>query len=176
MTSLTIVSGSPGAGKTSLARALALGSDRGVHIPSDLFYSFPVHPIDPTTPESHAQNGVIMRAIGAASLEFVDGGYEVFLDGIVGPWFLPALLERFPEHLSVAYVLLWCDPAIALARVRERQGPGESPRVLQMNRAFSDLGPYAAHRVDTTALPRGAVLEQVRSGLAAGRFRLRERG
>ncbi len=176
MTSLTIVSGSPGAGKTTLARALALGTDRGVHITSDLFYSFPVHLIDPTTPESHEQNGVIMRAIGAAADAYVSGGYAVFLDGIVGPWFLPVLLERLPDGTSVSYVLLRCDPAVSLARVRERQGPGESPRVLQMNRAFSDLGPYAAHRVDTTAMPREAVLEQVRSGLALGRFRIRARG
>jgi cytidylate kinase len=176
MASLTIVSGSPGAGKTTLARALALGSDRGVHIASDLFYSFPVHLIDPTTPVSQTQNGVIVRAIGAAAHAFARGGYAVFLDGIVGPWFLPALMEGSSGYASVSYVLLWCEPAVALSRVREREGRGESPRVLQMNRAFSDLGPLAAHRVDTTAMPREAVLEQVRSGLAAGRFRIRAGG
>jgi predicted kinase len=173
MASLTIVSGSPGAGKTTLARALALGSNRGVHIASDSFYSFPIQPIDPTTPESHAQNGVIVRAVGAAAHAFVSGGYAVFVDGIIGPWFLPALLEPFPGESSVSYVLLWCDPAVALARVRERQGSGESPRVLQMNRAFFDLEAYSAHRVDTTALSRDSALEQVRSGLAVGRFRIR---
>jgi cytidylate kinase len=176
MASLTIVSGSPGAGKTTLARALALDSDRGVHIASDVFYSFPVRPIDPTTAESHAQNGVIVRAIGAAADAFASGGYAVFVDGIVGPWFLPVLLEQVPDGTFLSYVLLWFDPAVSVARVRERQGPGESPRILQMNRAFSDLGPYAAHRVDTTALPREAVLEQVRSGLASGRFRIRDPG
>jgi dephospho-CoA kinase len=173
---LTIVSGSPGAGKTTLARALALGSDRGVHIASDLFYSFPVAPIDPTTPESNAQNGVIVRAIGAAAHVFATGGYAVFVDGIVGPWFVPALLECFSDDTLVSYVLLWCDPAVARERVREREGPGQSPRALQMNRAFSDPGRYAAHRIDTTALTREQLLEQVRAGLAKARFRIRARG
>lgn len=173
MASLTIVSGSPGAGKTTLARALAQGSDRGVHIASDVFYTFPAHPIDPTTPQSYSQNGIIMRALGGAAHAFALGGYRVFLDGIVGPWYLPALLEPFAADASVAYVVLWCDRETALARVRGRQGRGASPRVVHTNRAFADLGPYAAHRVDTASLSSEAVLEQVQSGLAAGRFRIR---
>jgi cytidylate kinase len=174
MATLTIVSGSPGAGKTALARAL--DSDRGLHLVTDLFYALPAHPIDPTTPESHAQNGVIAPAIGAAAHEFAAGGYDVYIDGIVGPWFLPAVLEPFSRDARVSYVLLWCDPAVAVERVRRREGPGQSPRVLQMNRAFSDLGPCAAHRVDTSESSREQVLEQVRTGLAQGRFRIRARG
>jgi hypothetical protein len=34
------------------------------------------------------------------------------------------------------------------------------------------IGAYAAHRVDTTALPREVVLDRVRSGLVSGRFRI----
>jgi chloramphenicol 3-O-phosphotransferase len=47
--SITIISGTPGAGKTSLARALAASDARGVHIETDEFFRFLAHPIGPTS-------------------------------------------------------------------------------------------------------------------------------
>jgi adenylate kinase family enzyme len=41
--SITIISGTPGAGKTSLARALAAGDPKGVHIETDEFFRFLSH-------------------------------------------------------------------------------------------------------------------------------------
>jgi hypothetical protein len=65
-----------------------------IAIVSDLFYEFPARPIDPTVPASRHQNTVIMRALGRASQTFAEGGYDVALDGVFGPWFLPVLLPE----------------------------------------------------------------------------------
>ena len=40
-----------------------------------------------TSPESNAQNGVVIEAFLESAKRFVRGGYDVYVDGIVGPWF-----------------------------------------------------------------------------------------
>ena len=172
MASLTIVSGRPGSGKTTLAASLAQREPRGLHIEGDVFYTFPAHPIDPTRRESHAQNTTIIRATARAAGAFVDGGYTVFLDGIFGPWFLATLLAELPAGVDVSYVLLRVPESEALRRVRAREGRGMSGRVRATVAAFESASGYESHVVDTFGLEEAAVLEAVATGLAEGRFRL----
>lgn len=172
MASITIVSGAPGTGKTTLARALAAADPQGLHLASDCFYTFPAHPIDPTRPESHAQNTTIVRALGRAAAAFAEGGYGIFLDGIVGPWFLPTLVAELPSEAPLEYVVLRAPLAETLERVRRRDGAGASARVAHMHRAFADLGDYAQHAVDAAAADPAGVLARVREGRARGRFAL----
>jgi cytidylate kinase len=173
MARLTIVSGSPGAGKTTFCARLAREMPKGLHIPSDVFYEFPAHPIDPTRPESQSQNEAIMHALGAAARSFLAADYEVVLDGIVGPWFLPTLLEEVPHGASIAYLLLTADPQVSIERVRAREGLDLSERVLSTHKHFIDLGTYEAHRFDTTDRSPDAVYETLRAALLEDRFALR---
>jgi len=173
---LTIVSGVPGAGKTTAASRLAAHFQHGLHIPTDLFYSFPSHPIDPTLPEAHAQNEAIIRATGACAAAFLRSGCEVFLDGIVGPWFLPDLLAEIPEAFQVAYVLLTVDEAVGLERVRAREGPGMSSRVLATRGAFARSDEFVRHEFDTTGLDPESVCRLLREKLAAGAYDLARGG
>lgn len=172
MAALTIISGSPGAGKTTLCARLAKGKERGLHVPSDLFYSFPAKPIDPTLPESEAQNTAIIRALGAVAASFLESGYEVFLDGIVGPWFLPTLLDEIPSGFSVAYLLLTVTENEALDRVRAREGRGMSARVLSTRSAFAKASGYEGHMLDTTSLDPDSLYRVVEDRLSNGHFRI----
>jgi cytidylate kinase len=171
--SFTIVSGSPGSGKTTLCERLARDAPAGLHIPSDVFYSFAAHPIDPTQSESQSQNEAIMHALGAASRAFLLAGYDVYLDGIVGPWFLPTVLEEIPAGIRVDYILLTADSRTSVERVREREGFDLSERVLSTHQHFVDLGPYEANRIDTTDRSPDAVYDDVVAALARGGFSLR---
>ncbi len=175
MASITIITGSPGCGKTTLARTLAARAARGVHLASDVFYAFPSRPIDPTTPESHAQNTTIVRALARSAWAFAEGGYAVFLDGIVGPWFLPTLRAEIPRACRVDYVILRAALPDTLRRVRQRDGPGGSQRVRHVHRAFEASPEYAAHRVDTTALGPEALADRIEAQLREGRFALAPR-
>jgi predicted kinase len=172
LASITIVSGCPGSGKTTLSKALAGVLPNGLHIVSDRFYEFPARPIDPTRPESQHQNTVIMRALGRATQTFAEGGYDVVLDGVFGPWFLPVLLPELAGEWPISYVLLQIPEAEAVERVRRRDGPGASPGVRHMVTAFAESPGFGTHRIDTRGLAPEPLLERVRAGLSANRFLL----
>jgi cytidylate kinase len=159
MASIMIVSGCPGTGKTTLSKALAQAEPAGLHLVTDTFYQFPAHPLDPTTPASHAQNTTVMKAIGRATAAFVEGGYDVFLDGVVGPWFLPTLLHEWGAVARVEYVILRATLEEALARVLRRDGPEITARVYAMHEAFANVEGYGKHGIDTTA----RAVEEVRA-------------
>ena len=172
MACITIVTGCPGSGKTTLAEGLARSAGQGLHVPADLYYEFPAAPIDPTLPESHHQNTVIMRALARSARAFAEGGYDVMLDGIFGPWFLPVLEEELRAGPSVSYVVLRVDEGEALRRVREREGAGASRQVRQLVAAFDELGALRGHALDTGALSPEEVLARVEQGLLDRRFEL----
>jgi cytidylate kinase len=176
MSSITIVSGCPGSGKTTLARTLAERSDEGLHLVSDDFYRYPGRPIAPTEPESKHQNETILRAVARAANAFRDGGYDVYVDGVIGPWMLPVICAELPDSESLAYVVLRADLGLALSRVREREGAGASAAVEQMHRALSELGDLAGCELETSGRSPAEVQREFDRRAACGELLLRSRG
>ena len=172
MTSVVIVSRCPGSGKTTVCRALASADPCGLHLVSDAFYEFIAHAKDPTTVESYHQNAVVMQAVASAALSFAKGGYTVYLDGVIGPWFLHVFRPHFEPHVSTSYVVLQLSEIEARARVRRRQGSGLSQTVAQMHRQLSELGPLAHHALDTGDRCESEVVEALSGRLARGQLTL----
>ena len=172
MQSVVIVSGCPGSGKTTLCRTLAAADPNGLHLVSDTFHEFIPHRIDPTKPESQHQNTVIMQALARSAQSFAEGGYTVYLDGVIGPWFLHVFRAVLEPGTPTHYVVLQAPAVEARTRVRNRQGKGLSPIVLQMHGSLSDLGPLAHHAVETAGRSEGEVLAAVSEALDSGALKL----
>lgn len=166
---VTIVSGSPGSGKSTLARLLADQDSVGVHLHTDDFFDYVAHKIDPSQPASATQNAVVLSAYLAAADAFVSGGYHVYLDGVIGPWWFDQIGKTFPK---VELIFLHVDLDIALARTQKRAAdtgvPAPEHMVREMNKQFAAIHEWGKQRIDVGQLTPQALLEEVVDRRARG--------
>jgi cytidylate kinase len=155
---IVVISGAPGTGKTSVSRILAENStyDRAVHIHTDDFYQYIRKGyISPWLDGSGDQNNTMIEAAAASAKRFSAGGYEVFVDGVIGPWFLKPWIQISEEGIDVRYIVLRPSEQTTVLRVNNREQneyfPLSDEVVKNLWRSFTDLGKYESHVLDTTA-------------------------
>jgi predicted kinase len=166
-TPVLILTGPPGAGKTTTATALAGRFPRAVHLESDRFFQFIRSDyVEPWRPESDHQNRVVMRIVAEAAARYAAAGYFTVIDGIVIPgWFLEPVREVLHDagH-QVALAVLRAPLSLCLARVQEREGGPEadSGALEQIWQSFADVGEFEANVLE----PAGEDVEKVTEILA----------
>ena len=124
MAELIIVTGPPGAGKSTVARELMQEFEPSSLVVGDVFFGFLGRgAIAPWLPEAHAQNQVVLQAAAVATGLFVVGGQTVVYDGVVGPWALPDFAAA-AGLAQLGYVVLMPSQERCLRRVATRVGHG----------------------------------------------------
>lgn len=153
---IIVLTGPPGTGKTTTSAIVAKesGMEKSVHMHTDDFYQYlSKGAIPPHLPESNEQNLIVIEAFLEAARRFVSGGYEVIVDGIVGPWFLEPWLDIVQEGCEVHYIILRADKEETVERAVRRIKLGRETNiglVEAMWGQFQNLGAYESYVIDTT--------------------------
>jgi predicted ABC-type ATPase len=172
---LLVVTGPPGAGKSTVARLLADGFDRSVLVEGDAFFGFLARgAVDPWLPEADRQNEIVARAAASATGGFAANGYATVYDGVVGPWSLPAFATAAGVE-SMSYVILLPPVELCVERVLTRQshGFGDEAATRSMHHQFAEAAIAARHVLTDPPQAPDAVAELVSSALAQGSLEYR---
>ena len=164
-----VVTGPPGAGKSTVAERLGALFDPSALVSGDDFFAFLRRgAISPWLAAAHEQNAAVVDAAAAAAGRLAAHVHVVY-DGVIGPWFLPAFLGA--SGLSrLHYVVLLPPLEVCLRRVSGRRGHGftdrEAAEAMWHEFARNDLDPrqiITDHEQQPAALAR-ILAERVRAG------------
>lgn len=111
--------------------------------------------IPPHLPESNEQNLIVIEAFLEAAKRYVRGGYDVIVDGIIGPWFLEPWLNIVREGYEVHYIVLRANKEETMKRAIERSKLDRKTNIELVEimwEQFNNLGAYEKNILDTTQL------------------------
>ena len=170
---IILITGSPGTGKTTTASAVAKESDleKSVHMHTDDFYHYlSKGAIPPHLPESNEQNLIVIEAFLEAAKRYARGGYDVIVDGIIGPRFLKPWQSLVREHYEVHYIILRASKEETLKRAVERSKLDRKTNielVETMWEQFCNLGIYESNVIDTTTYSIQETVSAVQEKIAS---------
>ena len=96
----------------------------------------------------------MFESLALTAKRFSQGGYEVFIDGVITPSSLAPWIELVTEGYDVRYIVLRPNELTTISRASEREQnilyPLEPEFVSKVWNFFSDLGLYESHAIDTS--------------------------
>jgi predicted kinase len=174
---ILLVSGPPGAGKTTVARMLAAAEPLSVHVKGDAVDAWVIGgKAHAWLPEADAQNRAIARATGAAAVAFSQAGYFTVVDWVILPPML-AIIREVAKHATQPchYAVLLPPVETVVARGLPR---ADKPAALtadvcrEMHRQFATAAIDPRHIVESSGLTPEETAAQVKQRLESGDLRL----
>ena len=169
---LVLVTGPPGAGKSSVSEQLVSRRAPSALVAGDAFFAMIKHGyILPWLPQAHHQNRVVIEAAAAAAGRLTRICFVVY-DGVVGPWFLPTFV-RAAGLAELHYVVLMPPLDVCQERVRSRVDHGFSDRsaTRDLHQQFAHAGVDTRHLVTEPEQHPADLAELIARQLGEGRFR-----
>jgi cytidylate kinase len=171
MGELIVVTGPPGAGKSSVAGQLATVRSPSALVPGDTFFAMIKKGyVRPWLPEAHRQNEVIIEAAAAAASRLSEISFVVF-EGIVGPWFLPTFASA-AQPTDVHYVVPPLSICIERVRSRGDHGLSDAAVTSDLYRQFVDAGIDDRHLIIESDAPPAQLVELIMEKLNDGSLRI----
>jgi cytidylate kinase len=170
---LIVVSGPPGAGKSSVALALVDRFEPSVLVEGDQFFRFLKRgAIEPWLREAGRQNEVVTQAAAAAAGRYAAGGSTTVYDGVVGGWFLPTFFSAAGlDHLDYVVLLPALERCLDRVRTRTEHGFRDEDETRHMHRVFADAELDPRHVIADPPDDPGATADAILEGLRDERFR-----
>lgn len=176
---IIIISGGCGTGKTSISRLLAENSNNAytVHLHTDDYYQFIRKGyIAPWLDGSGDQNETVINAAVASAKRFSEDGYEVYVDGVIGPWFLAPWIQLTEEGFDVRYIVLRPEEQTTISRALKRPQKDGFPlnrdAIISVWHSLSDLGKYESNVVNTTEQTIDESVVHIQRMLTGNAFRI----
>lgn len=172
MKPLLVVTGPPGAGKSTVAKRLVAQRSPSVLVDGDRFFGFLAEgAIQPWLPDADQQNSIVTEAAARATGRFA-ADYDTVYDGVVGPWFLPAFASA-TGRAELDYVIVLPPIESCVERVATRVGHGftDEDAARAMHAEFASAAIDTRHILETGSSDVKQVVEAIRSAQGAGTLR-----
>ncbi len=171
MGALIVITGPPGAGKSTLGAVLADAYDPGALVAGDAFFGFLRRgALDPWRREADAQNIVLVEASAMTAGRLTDQ-CDVVYDGVVGPWMLTTFLRSSGlPHVDYAVLLPPLDECLQRVATRAGHGFTDLDAAEHMWREFHDAEIDRRHLI-TDVAPAEELARRIRRLAASGAIR-----
>jgi cytidylate kinase len=168
---LIVITGPPGAGKSSVSEHVVDRFEPSALVAGDSFFAMIKQGfILPWLPQSRRQNTVVIEAAAATAGRLTDICSVVY-DGVLGPWFLPTFVSATGlPHIH--YVILLPPLEVCLEHLQGRVGHGfsELSATRDLYEQFANAAVDTRHLITETGDHPAELAELIIQGLDDGRF------